>query len=155
MGLTGAIATQRAALMAIRAVDLAMANTPSLKKMRRFQDAGWPTWLVRHGWISPTAGRRAVVVVRAAPYHSPPARAIAACRSTGLRTSRESACITRRRRWRPRRAPADGWSTSVAATQPDRLPLFLARSCSDVHIVIRGQTLASSMSRYLIERIEQ
>jgi len=33
--------------------------------------------------------------------------------------------------------------------------LFLARSSSDVRIVIRGQTLASSMSRYLIERIEQ
>ena len=33
--------------------------------------------------------------------------------------------------------------------------LFLARTCSEVHVVIRGQTLASSMSRYLIERIEQ
>jgi thioredoxin reductase (NADPH) len=33
--------------------------------------------------------------------------------------------------------------------------LFLARTCSDVHLVIRGETLAHSMSRYLIERIEQ
>jgi thioredoxin reductase (NADPH) len=33
--------------------------------------------------------------------------------------------------------------------------LFLSRSCSQVHLVIRGQTLAHSMSRYLIERIEQ
>ena len=33
--------------------------------------------------------------------------------------------------------------------------LFLARMCTDVHLVIRGQTLASNMSRYLIERIEQ
>jgi thioredoxin reductase (NADPH) len=33
--------------------------------------------------------------------------------------------------------------------------LFLARTCTGVHLVIRGQTLASSMSRYLIERIEQ
>src|SRR5713101_9279039 len=33
--------------------------------------------------------------------------------------------------------------------------LFLARTCTEVHLVIRGQTLASSMSRYLIERIEQ
>src|SRR5260370_1005962 len=33
--------------------------------------------------------------------------------------------------------------------------LFLARTCTEVHLVIRGQGLASSMSRYLIERIEQ
>ena len=33
--------------------------------------------------------------------------------------------------------------------------LFLARTCTEVHLVIRGQTLATSMSRYLIERIEQ
>jgi thioredoxin reductase (NADPH) len=33
--------------------------------------------------------------------------------------------------------------------------LFLARTCSDVYVVIRGQTLGNSMSRYLIERIEQ
>ncbi len=32
--------------------------------------------------------------------------------------------------------------------------LFLA-TCTDVHVVIRGQTLATSMSRYLVERIEQ
>ena len=32
--------------------------------------------------------------------------------------------------------------------------LFLA-TCTDVHLVIRGQTLATSMSRYLVERIEQ
>ncbi len=33
--------------------------------------------------------------------------------------------------------------------------LYLARSCTDVHIVIRGQSLASSMSRYLIDEIER
>ena len=33
--------------------------------------------------------------------------------------------------------------------------LFLARTCTDVHLVIRAQTLAHSMSRYLIERIDQ
>jgi thioredoxin reductase (NADPH) len=33
--------------------------------------------------------------------------------------------------------------------------LFLARTCAQVYLVIRGRTLASSMSRYLIERIEQ
>jgi thioredoxin reductase (NADPH) len=33
--------------------------------------------------------------------------------------------------------------------------LFLAGTCTEVHLVIRGHTLASSMSRYLIERIEQ
>src|SRR6202158_5864390 len=33
--------------------------------------------------------------------------------------------------------------------------LFLARPCTEVHLVIRGQTLATTMSRYLIERIEQ
>jgi len=32
--------------------------------------------------------------------------------------------------------------------------LFLARTCSEVHILIRGETLASSMSHYLIEQIE-
>src|SRR5207244_7038970 len=32
--------------------------------------------------------------------------------------------------------------------------LFLA-TCTAVHLVIRGQTLATSMSRYLVERIEQ
>ena len=33
--------------------------------------------------------------------------------------------------------------------------LFLARTCTEVHLVIRGQTLENSMSRYLTERIEQ
>jgi thioredoxin reductase (NADPH) len=32
--------------------------------------------------------------------------------------------------------------------------LFLARTCTNVYLVIRGENLASSMSRYLIERIE-
>ncbi len=32
--------------------------------------------------------------------------------------------------------------------------LFLSRSSAQVHMVIRGQTLAASMSRYLIDRIE-
>ena len=32
--------------------------------------------------------------------------------------------------------------------------LFLARTCTEVHLVIRRETLATSMSRYLIERIE-
>jgi thioredoxin reductase (NADPH) len=32
--------------------------------------------------------------------------------------------------------------------------LFLSRSCTEVHIVIRRDTLAVSMSRYLIDRIE-
>ena len=33
--------------------------------------------------------------------------------------------------------------------------LFLSRSCAAVHIVIRGESLQASMSRYLIDRIEQ
>jgi thioredoxin reductase (NADPH) len=33
--------------------------------------------------------------------------------------------------------------------------LFLARTCAAVHIAIRGETLANSMSRYLIDQIEQ
>jgi thioredoxin reductase (NADPH) len=33
--------------------------------------------------------------------------------------------------------------------------MFLARICARVHLVIRGDTLASSMSRYLIDQIER
>jgi thioredoxin reductase (NADPH) len=33
--------------------------------------------------------------------------------------------------------------------------LFLARTCTQVHIVIRGETLAASMSRYLVDQIER
>jgi len=33
--------------------------------------------------------------------------------------------------------------------------LFLARTCTQVQVVIRGETLASSMSRYLIDQIER
>ena len=33
--------------------------------------------------------------------------------------------------------------------------LFLSRSCAAVHIVIRGESLQASMSRYLIDRIQQ
>jgi thioredoxin reductase (NADPH) len=33
--------------------------------------------------------------------------------------------------------------------------MFLARTCSRVHIVIRGDGLASSMSRYLVDQIER
>jgi thioredoxin reductase (NADPH) len=33
--------------------------------------------------------------------------------------------------------------------------LYLARTCTEVRIVIRGQTLANSMSRYLIDQIER
>jgi thioredoxin reductase (NADPH) len=32
--------------------------------------------------------------------------------------------------------------------------LFLSRSCAQVHVIIRGETLSASMSRYLIDRIE-
>ena len=33
--------------------------------------------------------------------------------------------------------------------------LFLSRSCTEVHVIIRGESLAASMSRYLTDRIEQ
>ena len=33
--------------------------------------------------------------------------------------------------------------------------LFLSRSSADVHLIIRGDTLATSMSRYLIDQIER
>jgi thioredoxin reductase (NADPH) len=33
--------------------------------------------------------------------------------------------------------------------------LFLARTCTTVHVVIRGETLATSMSRYLVDQIER
>jgi thioredoxin reductase (NADPH) len=33
--------------------------------------------------------------------------------------------------------------------------LFLSRSCTQVHVLIRGDSLEASMSRYLIDRIEQ
>ena len=33
--------------------------------------------------------------------------------------------------------------------------LFLSRSCAQVHIIIRGETLAASMSRYLVDEIER
>jgi thioredoxin reductase (NADPH) len=33
--------------------------------------------------------------------------------------------------------------------------LFLARTCTQVHIVIRGEALGSSMSRYLVDQIER
>ena len=33
--------------------------------------------------------------------------------------------------------------------------LFLARTCAEVHLIIRGQALAASMSRYLTDRIER
>jgi thioredoxin reductase (NADPH) len=33
--------------------------------------------------------------------------------------------------------------------------VFLARTCTDVHIVIRGESLATSMSRYLVDQIER
>ncbi len=32
---------------------------------------------------------------------------------------------------------------------------FLARTCSHVHVLVRGQSLAASMSRYLVRRIEE
>ena len=33
--------------------------------------------------------------------------------------------------------------------------IYLARTCTDVRIVIRSESLASSMSRYLIDQIER
>ena len=33
--------------------------------------------------------------------------------------------------------------------------LFLSRSCAQVHVIIRGETLSASMSRYLVDRIER
>ena len=41
------------------------------------------------------------------------------------------------------------------ANSAGQAAVFLSRACSEVHLAIRGQTLAHSMSRYLIERIEQ
>ena len=49
----------------------------------------------------------------------------------------------------------DRSSSSAGATPPGQAALFLAGTCADVHIVIRGETLASSMSRYLIDQIER
>ncbi len=73
-----------------------------------------------------------------------------------------------------RLADFEGVGVYYAATQPEaqvctgrpvvivgggnsvgQAALFLARTCTEVHLVIRGQTLENSMSRYLIERIEQ
>jgi thioredoxin reductase (NADPH) len=33
--------------------------------------------------------------------------------------------------------------------------LFLSRSCAAVHLIIRGDALDASMSRYLVDRIER
>src|SRR5438128_11490443 len=73
-----------------------------------------------------------------------------------------------------RLADFEGVGVYYAATQPEaqvctgrpvvivgggnsvgQAALFLARTCTEVHLVIRGQTLENSMSRYLIERIKQ
>ena len=54
------------------------------------------------------------------------------------------------RRWRSRTRTS---SSSAPATRPARRRVYLARYARSVTMLVRGESLADSMSRYLIERI--
>ena len=70
-------------------------------------------------------------------------------------SSRASGCTTRRPRQKPRPAEPGRSLSSAAATPPGRLPFFLSRTCTNVHVIIRRGALDASMSRYLVDRIER
>src|SRR5712675_1274853 len=90
---------------------------------------------------------RALIIATGARYNRLPADRLAEFEGVGVyyaATQMEAQACT----GRPVVIVGGGNSAGQAA-------LFLARTCAEVHLVIRGETLAHSMSRYLIERIEQ
>ena len=99
---------------------------------------------------SPTAGRvrgRSVVIATGARYRRLDVAEAERFEGCGIyygATAMESELC----------AAATSWS-SAAATRPGRGPVFLARAPDRVHIVIRRDDLAETMSRYLIRRIEE
>ena len=86
---------------------------------------------------------------------SPPGRATTGCPWTGSPSSRASACTTRPPRWRPRPARADPVAIVGGGNSAGQAALFLSRSSAQVHLIIRGESLETSMSRYLIDQIER
>ena len=93
-----------------------------------------------------TVTARSVVIATGARYNRLPLDRLAQFEGVGVfyaATQMEAqACIGR-----PAVVVGGGNSAGQAA-------LFLARSCTRVHIAIRGASLASSMSRYLIDQID-
>jgi len=90
---------------------------------------------------------RSIIIATGARYNRLPLKRLSEFEGVGVyyaATQMEAQACT----GRPAVIVGGGNSAGQAA-------LFLARSCPEVHLVIRGQTLGSSMSRYLIERIEQ
>jgi thioredoxin reductase (NADPH) len=72
----------------------------------------------------------------------------------GSTSSRAAACGSGRPRWRRRCARGRKWRWSAAATRPARPPYSSRRMSQRVHILVRGDGLAATMSRYLIDRID-
>jgi thioredoxin reductase (NADPH) len=90
---------------------------------------------------------RSIIIATGARYNRLPLKRLSEFEGVGVyyaATQMEAQACT----GRPAVIVGGGNSAGQAA-------LFLARTCPEVHLVIRGQTLGSSMSRYLIERIEQ
>jgi thioredoxin reductase (NADPH) len=89
---------------------------------------------------------RSVVIATGARYNRLPLDRLAEFRA--------SECSTQRPRRKPRpaelgRLPFGGGNSAGQAA------LFLSRSCVAVHLIIRGDALDASMSRYLVDRIER
>ena len=94
-----------------------------------------------------TVRAKSVIIATGAHYHRLPLNRIAEFEGVGVyyaATQAEAqACATS-----PVAIVGGGNSAGQAA-------LFLSRTSAEVHIVIRGESLLASMSRYLLDRIEQ
>ena len=90
---------------------------------------------------------RAVIIATGAEYRKPPLENLVAVRRRGR-------LLRARRRWRRSSASARRSSSSAAAIPPGRRPCFSRRRRKRVHMLVRGDGLADTMSRYLIRRIE-
>ncbi|WP_395399187.1 NAD(P)/FAD-dependent oxidoreductase [Pseudoduganella sp. UC29_106] len=96
----------------------------------------------------------ALRVCRHVPSSFPAARATASWRWTTWRSSKGRASTTGLPPWRRSCASPRKWWWSAAATRRDKRRSILSGHAAKVHMLIRKDSLASTMSSYLIERVQ-
>jgi thioredoxin reductase (NADPH) len=139
-GLSGLELADRATIQAQR-LGARVTNPCQVVSLRT--ETGWHVVELADGSQIPT---RAVIVATGAEYRRPAVDRWESYEGSGIHYA---ATQTEGRLWGGTRVGVIGGGNSAG-----QAALFLASKGCDVHVLIRGEGLASSMSRYLIDRID-
>ena len=139
-GVSGEELADRASIQAQR-LGARLTNPCQVVSLRT--DAGWHVLELADGSQVPA---RAVIVATGAEYRRPEVPGWAERENNGIYYA---ATQTEGRLWAGARVGVIGGGNSAG-----QAALFLAGKGCEVHVLIRGDGLASSMSRYLIDRID-